>query len=57
MGDVDGPVIAEHVYQELLERDHLGLEDIPYALDSAVLKLRATGVLPTRWATFIHVGA
>ena len=57
MGDTDGPKIAESVYNELLSKDILELDDIPYALDLAVERLRATGAPPARWATFIHIGA
>lgn len=57
MHDNDGPVIAKVVYEELLGRGTLDLEDIPYALDTAIQTLRASGVSPTRWATFVHMGA
>jgi hypothetical protein len=57
MGDLDGPFIAKEVYGELLRKPVLELDDIPYAVDAAVHQLRATGVPPSRWATFIHMGA
>jgi hypothetical protein len=57
MHDQDGPVVAKKVYDELLQSDSLELGDIPYALDAAVRELRARGAPPTRWATFIHMGA
>jgi hypothetical protein len=57
MGDKDGPFVAKEVYAELLQEPTLKPDDIPYALDAAVRKLRATGVPPSRWATFIHMGA
>jgi CHAT domain-containing protein len=58
MGDVDGPVVAETVYQELFqgEDDALSFEAVPYALDAAVRKLRAQGLEPSRWAPYIHIG-
>jgi hypothetical protein len=56
MSDVDGPAMAEWVYEELLKREHLDLDDIPYALDVAVERLRRTGVPPSRWALFLHMG-
>lgn len=57
MGDADGPGVARSVYEELLRNEALELDDIPYALDNAVRRLRVQGVPPCRWATFIHVGA
>jgi CHAT domain-containing protein len=60
MGDVDGPVVAETVYTELLKSAKNGvidLEVVPYALDLAVRKLRTSGLPPSRWATYIHMGA
>jgi hypothetical protein len=57
MNDADGPFIAKRVCQELLAHDALMLDDIPYALDAAVQALRETGASPSRWATFIHMGA
>jgi hypothetical protein len=57
MHDHDGPQMAQWVYEALLENDVLELDDIPYALDEAVQKLRHTGASPYRWATFVHLGA
>ena len=57
MNDADGPIVAQRVYEELLQKVNVDLEDIPYALDSAVQSLRRKGVPPSRWATFIHMGA
>jgi hypothetical protein len=58
MSDVDGPLVARWVYENLiLDKDTFDLEDIPYALDAAVQKLRARGVSAKRWATFMHMGA
>jgi hypothetical protein len=56
MGDVDGPAVAKRFYEELMQKDTINLDDIPYALDSAICSLRKTGVPPHRWATFIHMG-
>jgi CHAT domain-containing protein len=58
MGDVDGPVVAETVYRELFggAYDMLDFEIVPYALDTAVRKLRAQGLEPSRWAPYIHLG-
>jgi hypothetical protein len=57
MGDVDGPTIAESVYEELFQNDELDPNVIPYALDDAVQKLRKHRISPHRWATFVHIGA
>jgi hypothetical protein len=61
MGDIDGPVVAETVYGQLFrdEQDHemLDLDLVPYALDDAVRKLREAGLPPSRWATYVHLGA
>lgn len=58
MKDVDGPTIAERVYQELLSGDaeFFEPERIPYALDAAVGDLRKRKLHPTRWAPYIHMG-
>jgi hypothetical protein len=58
MGDIDGPVVAETVYQELFagNDDGLNFDVVPYALDAAVRKLRNQGLEPSRWATYIHIG-
>jgi hypothetical protein len=57
MRDEDGPRISKAVYERLLSQTELKLDDIPYALDEAVQALRASGAPPSRWATFIHMGA
>jgi hypothetical protein len=60
MGDWDGPVIAETIYSALFREAHrsefLIPDDVPYALDEAVKKLRDTGLDPSFWATYIHIG-
>jgi CHAT domain-containing protein len=58
MGDVDGPVVAKKVYEELFagEGDVLDFDVVPYALDNAVGKLRAQGLEPSLWAPYIHIG-
>jgi hypothetical protein len=55
--DVDGPKIAEWFYEELLAKDVVDADSIAYALDSAVGKLRNSGVSLKRWVPFIHMGA
>jgi hypothetical protein len=57
MGDADGPLVAETIYRYLMQRSTLSSDDVAYAVDEAVLKLRAEGLPASRWATFIHVGA
>jgi hypothetical protein len=57
MNDSDGPFVAKCVYDELLGKEVLDLEDIPYALDTALHKLRQQGASYRRWAAFTHVGA
>lgn len=58
MGDVDGPVIAKRVYEELFtgDGDHLDPDSIPYALDAAVQELRSQKVHMSRWAPYVHFG-
>jgi hypothetical protein len=56
MNDDDGPVIAREFYEALFAREALDLDDIAYALDGAVAKLRENGVPAARWAAFIHIG-
>jgi CHAT domain-containing protein len=58
IGDVDGPIIAKKVYEELFagEDEELDFDIVPYALDAAVCKLRAQGLEPSRWAPYIHIG-
>jgi hypothetical protein len=57
MFDTDGPRMAQWFYEALLENETVDLDDIPYALDTAVQKLRTDGASPTRWATYMHLGA
>jgi uncharacterized protein (DUF433 family) len=57
MDDRDGPIVADWVYDELLrDYPHVNLERVPFALDTAVRKLRDTGVHFSRWATYVHIG-
>lgn len=57
MSDDDGPRMAQWFYKALLENKTIQLEDIPYALDEAVQKLRNVGAPTARWATYMHLGA
>jgi hypothetical protein len=60
MGDSEGPEIAESIYSALFKQDTtsdcLDPEVVPYALDDAVQKLRRSGLDPSFWATYIHIG-
>lgn len=58
MGDVDGPIVAKRVYQELFANnaEYLDPDSIPYALDAAVLDLKQRGLHPSRWAPYVHFG-
>ena len=58
MDDLDGPVVAKTVYEELFRGgpEVLDLDSIPYALDLAVRKLRAKGLAASRWAPYVHFG-
>lgn len=58
MSDIDGPLVASHIYDQIFsgEGEYLDPNVIPYALDEAVQRLRADRVPPSRWATFIHLG-
>lgn len=58
MGDTDGPLIAQRIYQALFERggQFLDPEVVPFALDSAVTTMREQGLHPSRWAPYVDVG-
>ncbi|KAE9392588.1 hypothetical protein BT96DRAFT_967389 [Gymnopus androsaceus JB14] len=58
MNDQDGPTVADAVYGQLFAGDseYLNPNDIPYAVDAAVLKLKQAGIPPVRWAPYIHIG-
>lgn len=57
MDDVDGPFVAELVYRRIFRYGYLDLASVPDALHDAVCELRSRGVHPSRWATYIHIGA
>lgn len=58
MGDMDGPVVAKRVYEELFrgKEEYLDPDSIPYALDAAVGSLREQRLHPSRWAPYVHFG-
>ena len=57
MNDEDGPTVAKIVYRALVKEEFLDPDVFPYALDTAVRKLRDGGAQPHRWAPYIHMGA
>jgi hypothetical protein len=58
MRDSDGPLVVTEIYERLFcsDSEFLDSDEIPYAIDDAVQKLRQAGVAPARWAPFIHIG-
>lgn len=58
MYDLDGPLIAKHVYASLFKNGHLITDPdvIPLALDAAVQDIRQSGIPAVRWATYVHIG-
>jgi hypothetical protein len=58
MRDIDGPRISESLYKEVFKVDseYIDPDDIAYALDGAVRRLRHEMRDPMRWATYIHLG-
>jgi hypothetical protein len=57
ISDADGPKVAQWFYEELFAKEVVDADSVAYALDSAVGKLRNSGVSPDRWAPFLHMGA
>jgi hypothetical protein len=57
MNDLDGPFVAQRIYRDIFRDGYLDLRAVPYALDAAVRDLQETGVHPSRWATYVHIGA
>jgi hypothetical protein len=58
MEDVDDPMIAEVVYKDVFKGPSgwIDPDDVAYALDAAVERLRAGHPDPSRWAPYIHLG-
>ena len=58
MNDSDGPVVAQHFYQELFKpkNEHINPDDVAYALHNAVQELKARKLPPSRWVTYVHIG-
>jgi hypothetical protein len=57
MDDLDGPFVADRMYRAIYREGKLDWRAAPYALDAAVQELRQTGAHPSRWATYVHIGA
>lgn len=58
MDDCDGPIVAKAMYGRLFgdSFQYLDADIVPYALDEAVAILRDSGLSPSRWAPYIHLG-
>ncbi|KAJ7141482.1 CHAT domain-containing protein [Mycena epipterygia] len=60
MNDRDGPVVADVIYEQLFTQagnsKYLNPDDVAYALDTAVTKLKQAGAPPVCWAPYIHIG-
>jgi hypothetical protein len=60
MRDFEGPKVAESIYSTLFKdgdgSEFLNPDDVPYALDEAVAKMRRSGLDPSFWATYVHIG-
>ena len=57
MADEDGPEVAGTFYEEIFNDLPVRSDSAAYALHYALKKLRMRRVPPSRWATFIHIGA
>jgi hypothetical protein len=57
ISDEDGPKVAKWFYEHLFARETIDADAVAYALDSAVTKLRQSGVPSDQWVPFIHMGA
>jgi hypothetical protein len=57
MQDIDGPFMAERVYQRICNDRQIDYSSVPWVLDEAVHKLQEIGVPASQWVTFIHMGA
>jgi hypothetical protein len=60
MRDNEGPKVAESIYSALFndgdDSEFLDPDAVPYALDDAVSKMRDSGLDPSLWATYVHIG-
>jgi hypothetical protein len=57
ISDADGPKVAKWFYEELFAKEVINADDVAYALDTAMSKLRKERATLERWAPFIHMGA
>jgi hypothetical protein len=58
MEDIDGPMVAKSVYEDIFssQSEYIEPDDVAYALDTAVQKLRHVDQDSSRWAPYIHLG-
>jgi hypothetical protein len=56
ISDEDGPRVASWFYEELFTQDVIDADAVAHALDTAVGKLRMSGVPTHRWVPFIQIG-
>jgi high-affinity nickel permease len=56
MSDEDGPMVAKCFYEALMAHEIIDADHVAFALDTAVRKLRESGVPARRWAPFVHIG-
>jgi hypothetical protein len=57
MSDNDGTQVTKWLYEELLAKEVVTSDDVAYALDVALGRLRDSGIPLHRWVPFIHMGA
>ncbi|THH00813.1 hypothetical protein EW026_g1753 [Hermanssonia centrifuga] len=55
MGDQDGPEVAAGIYKELFKGETMDPDDVPYALDEAVQKLRARKIMTHLETVNFHI--
>jgi hypothetical protein len=55
---MDGPEVSKAICSELFggDSEYLNPNDVPYALDAAVEKLRKHRLPIERWAPYVHIG-
>ncbi|KAK0497895.1 hypothetical protein EDD18DRAFT_1351708 [Armillaria luteobubalina] len=56
MGDAQGSIVTEHVYNHLKKKGAMDVRQASFALRSAVRTLRDQGLSVEQWALFIHSG-
>ncbi|KAK0478902.1 hypothetical protein IW261DRAFT_1337256, partial [Armillaria novae-zelandiae] len=56
MGDAQGPIVTEHVYNYLTEKGVMDVRQASFVLRSAVRTLRDQGLPVEQWVLFILSG-